>query len=76
MPDFLADDGVASDHYQEVNKDGKTALHVAAATRSVDICAILVDKKASVNKLAVSEGGKVSSSLDVAVHRGNRSCVQ
>ena len=64
------------DKVDKVNKDGKTALHVAAATRSVDICAILVDKKASVNKLAVSEGGKVSSPLDVAVHRGNRSCAR
>ena len=64
------------DRVDKVNKDGKTALHIAAATRSVDICAILVDKKASVNKVAVSEGGKVSSPLDVAVHRGNRSCAR
>ena len=64
------------DKVDKVNKDGKTALHVAAATRSVDICAILVDNKANVNKLAVNEGGKVSSPLDVAVHRGNRSCAR
>ena len=64
------------DKVDKVNKDGKTALHIAAATRSVDICAILVDKKASVNTVAVSEGGKVTSPLDVAVHRGNRSCAR
>ena len=64
------------DKVDKANRDGKTALHIAAATRSVDICAILVDKKASVNKLAVNEGGKVSSPLDVAVHRGNRSCAR
>ena len=64
------------DKVDMVDKDGKSALHVAAATRSVDICSILVDNRASVNKLAVGPGGKVSSPLDVAVHRGNRSCAR
>ena len=37
-----------------------------SATRSVGICSILKDNKASVNKLAVGLGGRVSSPQDVA----------
>ena len=52
----------------KVDKDGKSELHVAAATRSVDICSNLVNNKARVNKLVVGLGGKVPSPLlDVAV---------
>ena len=55
-------------HGDKVDKDGKSALHVAAATRSVDICSNLVNNKARVNKLVVGLGGKVPSPLlDVAV---------
>ena len=45
-------------HGDKVDKDGKSALHVAAATRIVDICSNLVNNKASVNKLMVGLGGR------------------
>ena len=49
------------DKIDMVDKYGKSA------TRSVDICSILMNNKASVNKLAVGLGGRVSSPLDVAL---------
>ena len=51
-----------SDKIDMVDKYGKSA------TRSVDFCSILMNNKASVNKLAVGLGGRVSSPLDVALY--------
>ena len=51
---------IHGDKIDMVDKYGKSA------TRSVDICSILMDDKASVNKLAVGLGGRVSSPQDVA----------
>ena len=58
--------------YQRVCRDGRTALHVAAASRNVEMVAILVEHQADINKVAVASSGKLSTPLDVAVTRGHR----
>ena len=57
---------------QRVCRDGRTALHVAAASRNVEMVAILVEHEADINKVAVASSGKLSTPLDVAVTRGHR----
>ena len=64
------------DLVDKTNKDGKTALHLAAASKNADICSLLVDFQADINKVAVGQSGKLSTPLDYAIYRGNKSCAR
>ena len=60
----------------KVNQDGKSPLHLAAASKNVEICSILVDANADVNLTYVGSNGKASTPVDVALSRNNRSCAK
>ena len=64
------------DLVDKINKDGKTALHLAAASKNADICSLLVEFDADINKVAVGQNGKYSTPLDYAIYRGNKSCAK
>ena len=60
------------------SREGRTALHVAAATNKAEICAILLDWQADINKTMVTGtgSGKPTTPLDVALIRASKSCAR
>ena len=58
------------------SREGRTALHVAAATNNTEICAILLDWQADINKTMVTGRGKPTTPLDVALFRASKSCAR
>ena len=60
----------------EGSKEGRTALHVAAAANNTEVAAILLDWEADINRLMVSNNGKQTTPLDVALYRGNKTCAR
>ena len=62
----------------QASKEGRTALHVAAATNNAEICAILLDWQADINTtmMAGTGAGKPTTPLDVALIRASKSCAR
>ena len=60
----------------EASREGRTALHVAAGTNDTEVCAILLEWEADVNKTMISSNGKRTTPLDVALYRDNKSCAR
>ena len=65
----------------EATREGRTALHLAAATNNTEIAAILLDWRADINRTMVAGGGgggrgKPTTPLDVALIRASKSCAR
>lgn len=55
------------------NHEGRTPLHIAAATDNADLCRLLLDRGAEVNPVARSSKNEPLTPLDCAASRGHRS---
>lgn len=55
------------------NHEGRTPLHIAAATDNADLCRLLLDRGAEVNPVARSSKNEPLTPLDCATTRGHRS---
>ncbi|KAI8425215.1 hypothetical protein MSG28_007029 [Choristoneura fumiferana] len=55
------------------NHEGRTPLHIAAATDNADLCRLLLDRGAEVNPVARSSKNEPMTPLDCATTRGHRS---
>lgn len=55
------------------NHEGRTPLHIAAATDNADLCRLLLDRGAEVNPVARSSKNEPLTPLDCATSRGHRS---
>lgn len=55
------------------NHEGRTPLHIAAATDNADLCRLLLDRGAEVNLVARSSKNEPLTPLDCATSRGHRS---
>lgn len=55
------------------NHEGRTPLHIAAATDNADLCRLLLDRGAEVNPVARSSKNEPMTPLDCATSRGHRS---
>ena len=65
-----------TDLINKPNKEGKTAMHLAAACKNHEICSILLEYNADINNVAVGFNDKKSTPLDVALRRGNKNCAR
>lgn len=55
------------------NHEGRTPLHIAAATDNADLCRLLLDRGAEINPVARSSKNEPLTPLDCATSRGHRS---
>lgn len=55
------------------NHEGRTPLHIAAATDNADLCRLLLDRGAEVSPVARSSKNEPLTPLDCATSRGHRS---